>query len=706
MTTPSIVRLDPSAAEILLAQYGIRTPAQLVVRTCADAVEAAARIGFPVALKIIAADVSHKSDVGGVRLNLASGEDVEQAFYDITAGLERAHPDSHAEGVHVQRMVTGGTEMFVGAKRDALWGPFVLCGVGGIFVELLGDVVMQPAPLTASVATAMLHRLKAAPILSGYRGGVVRDSKALVNLLLAVGQLMVDRPDVIEIDLNPVLVLAIGDGALAVDARMVVDVQTRVTAPGVAAATAPPVASTAVERMLNPVSVVIVGASGDQEKIGGRLLRYVGKHGYAGRLYLVNRHGGEINGVRVYRSVRELPEVPDLACVAVPERAVVDVIEDCGAVGTRAAIVYTSGFGETGGDGRRREATLAAAARRYGVRLCGPNTVGIVSAASRCCVAFSMALELDAAARGEIALLTQSGALGGSLLSRCWAEGIGISRWICSGNEADLTVADYLNHLVDDPATRVIALFLESVRDPEGFRKACRRAADARKPVVVYKTGRSAAGARAVESHSGALAGDALLYDAVFRSLGVVQVHDLQSVMDVAQALSWQATPKGRRIAVVSTSGAACSIVADECEKADLQIPALTDATRRRVAAAIPDFGVSDNPIDLTAQVMVNPSMFGQVLDAVLDEPDIDALLMMLTTNADPPAIEVARNIVAAAQKSGKPTVVVRTGAESLAPQSLEVYRQGYVPVFPMPDRAVRTLRSMVEWAEIVGKEA
>lgn len=704
MTTSAAVRLDPDAAETLLSEYGIPMPAQGVARDCAGAVEAAVRIGFPVALKIIAEGVSHKSDIDGVRLRLTSEGQVESAFHEVVAALERACPGARVDGVHIQRMVPGGVEMFVGAKRDALWGPLVLCGVGGVFVELVDDVVVCPAPLTPAGAAAMVDRLKAAPVLAGYRGGAAADRQALMDVLLAIGRLVVDRPDVVEIDLNPILVGAPGEGVVAVDARVVLgSAEAASGAPAVARA-ATVDAPTAVERMLTPSSLVIVGASSSPQKIGGRLLRYVTKHGYAGRVYLVNPHEGGVPGWPVYKSIGDLPEVPDLACVAVPERAALDVINECGAAGIRAAIVYTSGFGETGEAGGRREAERAAAARRHGVRMCGPNTVGVVSPASRCCPAFGMALELDPSVTGDIALVTQSGALGGSILSRCWAQGIGISRWVCSGNEADLTVADYLEYLVDDEHTRVIMLFLESIRDPDGFRHACRRAVAAGKPVIAYKTGRSAGGARAVQSHSGAIAGDAAVYDAVFRSLGVVQVHDLQSLMDVAQGLSWQPAPKGRRIAVLSTSGGACSIIADECAKVGLEIPPLNERTRRRVAAAIPEFGVSDNPVDLTAQVMVNPGMFAHVLDALLEESAFDALVMMLTTNADPAAIEVARSVVASASRSGKPTLVVRTGAESLAPRALEVYAQGRVPVFPMPDRAVRALRGMVAWTD-AGRE-
>jgi acyl-CoA synthetase (NDP forming) len=405
-----------------------------------------------------------------------------------------------------------------------------------------------------------------------------------------------------------------------------------------------------------------------------------------------------VMGKPSFPSVAALPETPDLACVMVPADAVPGVLAECGAKGIRSAIIYTAGFAETGAAGRVQQDDLLAIARAYGMRLCGPNTAGIVNVPATTCAAFGMAFEAERMPPGEIAFLTQSGALGSSLLSRAWAEGIGFSHWICTGNEADLTLSDYLDALVDDPATRVIAVFMETVRDPARFVAACTRARERGKPVIVYKTGVSAVGQRAVQSHTASLAGDDTVYEAVFRATGVVRVHDLQGLVDAAVAFAWQPLPRGNRVGVISASGGACSVIADECARHGLTLPSLPKATVQRVRALIPPFGASQNPIDVTMEITVNPTMVGRVAEVLLAEECIDALVVLMTTNADPPALEVARGVVGAAAAGEKPVIVVRVGAEFLAPDSVPYYRASRIPLYPMPDRAVRALTAMVEY--------
>ena len=460
----------------------------------------------------------------------------------------------------------------------------------------------------------------------------------------------------------------------------------------------------AVGRMLSPRSIVVVGASETPGSQGGRLFRYLIKHGFPGPLYAVNPRASEVMGRPCFPSVADLPETPDLACIMVPSGAVLDVVAECGRKGIGAAVVYTAGFAETGEQGQQEQAALVETARGYGVRLCGPNTAGLVNAGTATCAAFGMAFEVERMPPGSIAFLTQSGALGSSLLSRSWAQGIGFSHWICAGNEADLTLGEYLLYLADDPATRVIAIFMESVRDPAAFLEACRRARANGKPIVVYKTGASAVGQRAVRSHTAALAGDDRVYAAVFRRYGVVRVHDLQALIDAAVALSWQPPPRGNRVAVISASGGACSVIADECARYGLELPLLPARTVEEIARIIPPFGVAQNPIDVTMQITANPGMIGQAAELLLREDDVDALIVMLTTNAGAAALEVAKGVVGAARGSDKPVLVARVGAEFLAPESVAYYQEQQIPLFPMPDRVVKALKALVDAGRYLGR--
>jgi acetate---CoA ligase (ADP-forming) len=673
--------MEPDEIHALLTRFNVPVARQEVVSTIDGAIAAAERIGFPVALKAVAEGLLHRSDVGGVRIGLVSADEVRSAGAEMLARIPSA------SGLLVQGMVERGLELIVGVKRDPVFGPFVVVGLGGIWVEALGDVALRLAPVSSADGYAMLDELRGSALLRGERGQPPVDRGALVRLLENVSQLALEHPDIAELDLNPVIASA--HGCTAVDAKIVRRTPDRTAVRPAGGADG------AVARMLAPQSIAVVGASGTRAKQGGRLFHYLIKHGFAGRLYAVNPARTEVMGRLSVGSVDELPETPDLVCIAVPADSVTSVLEACGRRGVTSAIVYTSGFAETGAQGAEAERAVLEVARRNGIRLCGPNTAGVVNADASMCAAIGMAFEIERVPRGGVSFLTQSGALGSALLSRVWANGVGISKWIATGNATDLDLSDYLPYLVDDPSTQVIALFVEAIRDARGFMEAARRAQREGKPIIAYKTGASALGQRAVRSHTASLAGDDAVYDAAFRACGVVRVHDLQTLLDSAVALSWQPRPLGRRVAVIAASGGACSVIADECARHGLELPALSPETQRRIAQLIPAFGVSENPIDMTMEITVNPGIVGRVAQIVLEDPRIDALIVLLTTNADPPAFEVAKGVVEAAKGSNKPTLVTRLGAEFLAPTSITHYRDARIPVFVMPDQAVRALSVM-----------
>ena len=681
--------LDPVAAAELLARFGIEMPVQAVSASVAGTALAAERIGFPVVLKAVGASQLHKSDGGGVRLGLADPGAV------LAAAQEMGSRIGNLDGFLVQAMVRPGTELVVGVKRDALFGPVVVAGLGGIWVEALEDVAVRLAPVTLAAAVDMLMSLRGARVLTGFRGAPPVDLDRVAELIVALGRLATLSPMVAEVDLNPVIAGA--DGVLAVDARVVVE-----DAVGATPSRRPP-RDEDVAALMAPRSVVVVGASADAAKQGQRVLRYLLEHGFEGAAYPVNRSGAEVLGRKAYRSVADLPAVPDLACIAVPAVAVKAVVEECVAAGIRAAVVFSSGFAEVGPAGEELQADLARTARRGGLAICGPNTGGLMNAAARFCAASLMSFESASPHGGEIAMVAQSGAVASSLLGRAWADGTGFSHWICTGNEADLTVADYIRYLAWQPDARVIVLFLESVRDAEGFLEACRLARRAGKPLVVYKTGASPAGAHAVASHTGALAGDDRVYDAAIRAGGGVRVRELQQLLDVSLALAWQPLPAGPRLGIVSTSGGLCSVVADEAYRNGLQVLPLAASSAARITAIIPVFATAENPVDVTMDFAAAPAMVGDTLEVLLAENTVDIGLVVLTTNADPLASAVARRVIEVAAGTSKPVLVTRLGPEHLAPAALALYRAARIPVYPMPERTVRVARAMLDYTRAGG---
>ncbi|HTX09620.1 MAG TPA: acetate--CoA ligase family protein [Solirubrobacteraceae bacterium] len=673
--------VDAAAAAELACEYGIPIPRQEIVSRPEDAVRAAAEIGYPVALKAVRADIVHKTELGAVALDLRDSEAVHAAATEMSASFEGE------TDLLVQRMARGDIEMIVGTKRDPTFGPVVLVGLGGVWAEVLNDVIVRLAPVSAAEAEEMLGELRGAALLHGDRGQPAADLYSLSQTIVAASRLAADHPEVLELDLNPLICRT--DGVTAVDVRIIRSEPASL----VARASGAPAH---LDRLFEPRSLAVIGASRDARKQGGRLLHYLVKHGYQGELFAVNPNATEIVGCMTVPSIEALPVVPDLVCIALPSGGVVPALEAAGKLGVRMAIVFTAGFSEVGAAGDQLQQEILEVAARYGMRLCGPNTAGVVSLPGHMCATMGMAFEADEVPAGAVALLTQSGAIGGALLSRLWDTGAGFSRWVSVGNEADLGLGDYLNWLADDPATELIAMFIESVRDVPRFREACERARARGKPVLAYKTGSSEAGRRAVQSHTAALAGDHVVYTAALRSLGVIQVDDLQTLIDVAVLLSWQPAPRGGRIGIVSASGGACSVAADECKRHGLEVPQLSPEARARVAELVPDFAATDNPVDVTMEVTVRPEMVGHVTQVLLEQDEIDAVLVMMTTNADPPAVRVAETVIEAASTRAKTVVVARMGADFLAPESLRRYRRARIPVLPMPDRAVRALAAAV----------
>src|SRR5437764_10086894 len=388
----------------------------------------------------------------------------------------------------------------------------------------------------------------------------------------------------------------------------------------------------ALERLIRPKSVAIIGASADAGKLTGRPLAFLEKYGFGHEVFPVNPRYQSIGRYPCFPDIRSLPHAPDVAIVLVGSSRVPDAVRDLGAIGTGAAIVLAGGFGESGAEGMLRQQQLKSAAGH--MRLLGPNTIGLVNVTDGIALSASAALQIDQLVPGSIALVSQSGGILGSLLSRAEAQGIGFSKLVATGNEADIDVCDLVNYLVDDPATKVIALYLEGLRKPAQFRQAALRAAEAGKPIVAFKVGRSESGIQSASSHTGALAGSDVVYDALFRQLGIVRALQFSDLLDIPLALSSGRRLKGRRVAVVTSTGGAASLVADAAGLAGFETPAPDPVTAGRLKALnIPDAVLDRNPIDVTL-AGVKSGYFRDVLDSVLESPSYDAVAVILGSSS------------------------------------------------------------------------
>jgi acyl-CoA synthetase (NDP forming) len=447
----------------------------------------------------------------------------------------------------------------------------------------------------------------------------------------------------------------------------------------------------ALSRLIKPRSVAVIGASADASKTSGRPVAYLQKHGFAGAIYPVNPKADRIGDLVCYPDIASLPEVPDVAVVLLGAERAHGAVRDLAARGCAAAIVLASGYTETGEDGARRQKQLVAAAGS--MRLLGPNTIGLVNLTDNIVLSPSGALEMDEFPVGGIGVVSQSGGILGSLLSRAAARGIGLSKLIATSNEVDLELSDFIEYLAGDPATKVIALYVETVRHPERFGAACLKAALAGKPVVAFKIGRSEAGAKAAVSHTGAMAGADRMYDALFRQVGVIRAQSFADLLDVPAALATGRAMRGRRVAILTSTGGAGTLVSDDLGVAGFDTPAPDDTTAAALRALQTgsEAVLDRNPIDVTLAGL-RPDLLRGAIRALLASPGYDALVIIVGSSSLAMPELLAGAIQECLPGSDKPVLAY---VSPHAPEVAALLTRSGVPAFAAAESCTAALRAM-----------
>ncbi|PWA07798.1 hypothetical protein DCC39_16225 [Pueribacillus theae] len=680
----------------LLQQYSLPVAQSNLATSKEEALTLAETIGYPVVLKGMSEKIIHKSDAGIVRVNVENGTQLSQVYDEILENAHEYDPSADVDGILVQKMVEKGLEMIVGVKKDPVFSHQLIIGLGGVFVEVLRDFSIKMMPVSEEEIYEMIGSLKGASLMKGYRGEEGINIDNLLNIVKGLNKLIDDHPEIEEMDLNPIIFH--GDKATICDVRI-----------GQGSKDEKPKYNNVrtmdeLSSMLNPKSIAVIGASTNEKKNGGRLFRYIVENEFPGELYPVHPTADEIKGYKAYSNIMEIPSEIDLACIIVGAKYVLSVLKDCVKKNVKTAIIYSSGFAEVGDEGKELQRQVTKIARDGGIKLLGPNSIGIASPSKKIFTAFGAALEAKKRTLGHIGFISQSGAMGSALLSRAWEEGAGFSRWISVANEADLTTSDFIHALSEDEETKVISAFMESIQDAEAFKTASEKALSQKKPVIIYKTGRSDVGKRAVQSHTGSIAGDDNVYSSVFDKLCILRARKIEELIDVSRAFEIQPLPKGNRIGVLTASGGACSVIADLCESHGLSVPSLNDATV--IEQLIPPFGSATNPVDVTAEVIAKPEMFKSVIETLIKDRNIDGVIIMLTTNADPGAFIIAKSILEVFKTHQKPIVLGRLGAQMIAPKAMEFYHSEKFPVYPTPERVVNVMSQLVKYQSLLQKHS
>lgn len=449
----------------------------------------------------------------------------------------------------------------------------------------------------------------------------------------------------------------------------------------------------AIERLIRPRSVAIIGASADPGKTSGRPVSYLRKHGFAGAIYPVNPKVADIGGLACYADVAALPDVPDVGLVLLGAERAHIAVRELSEKGAAAAIVLASGFTETGAEGAARQKQLMEAAGS--MRLLGPNTIGLVNLTDNIVLSASGALAMDHFPTGAIGLVSQSGGILGALLSRAAARGVGLSKLVSTSNEADLELADFIDFLADDSATRVIALYVEAIRNPARFRAAVLKARAAGKPVVAFKIGRSEAGAKAAVSHTGALAGSDRMYDALFGQLGVIRARTFDDLLDIPAALSVGRKLSGRRVAILTSTGGAGTIVSDSLGVTGFATPApdTETAAQLRALQSGSHAALDRNPIDVTLAGL-QPDLLRAAIRILLASPSYDALTIIAGSSAVGSPTLMADAIHDCLPMSDKPVIAY---VSPHAPEVVSVLARRGVPAYTSAESCAAALDGLLQ---------
>ena len=539
----------------------------------------------------------------------------------------------------------------------------------------------------------MLDGIQAAEILRGVRGADPVDRDALAGIIVAVSNLIADFPEIQEIDLNPIF--ATKDGATAVDALVSVDFQPKkeIFRPSQEEILK------AMQRIFHPRSVAVVGASAEDGKIGNSVMKNLINGGFRGEIYPVHPKADEILGKKVYKSVLDIPGEVDLAVFAIPAKFCAAALDEVGRKDIPGAVMIPSGFGEVGEVELQDE--LVAVARKHGVRIMGPNIYGFYYTPENLCATFCTAYDV----RGKVALSSQSGGVGMSIIGFSRSTKMGVSAIVGLGNKSDLDEDDLLTYFEQDDNTQAMAMHCEDLKDGRSFAEVAKRVSK-KKPVIVLKAGRTAYGAKAAASHTGALAGNDKIYDDVLRSSGVIRAPSLRSMLEYARGLQVLPTPKGENVVIITGAGGSGVLLSDACHDNGLTLmrfPADLDAAFRKF---IPPFGAAGNPVDITGGEP--PKTYQNTIRLGLEDDRIDALILGYWHTIITPPMVFARltaEVVEEFRGKGidKPIVASLVGDVEVEEASEYLYERGIVAYPYTTEVPVEVLGAKYRWARGAG---
>ncbi|MDD9809943.1 MAG: acetate--CoA ligase family protein [Thaumarchaeota archaeon] len=692
-TDHGVITEDTSKS--ILRSYGISVPRHALATTPEEAARAARSIGFPLVMKVVSPQILHKTEVGGVRVGIASAAEAKKAFGEMMRRARRVK-GAEIKGILLEQMAGKGVELIVGLQNDPQFGPVIMVGMGGIMTEVIRDVSFRMLPITAGDVRSMLSELKASKLLKGFRGSPKVDMAMLTKAILAIGKLGVENATHFEsIDFNPIIVQA--KSYSVVDAKIILRKEPK---PDAISRAKPD--SSHMETFFTPRSIALVGASATPGKIGHSVLDSLTRHEYKGTVYPINPKQESIMGIKCHKSILDVPGDVDLVVVCVDLSVTAPVLEDCAKKGVHSVVIVSGGGKELGGERAEHEARVKELSQKHKIRIIGPNCIGMFNAANRLDCAFQGQERMVRARLGPVALLSQSGTMGISFLET--ADAFGLSKMVSYGNRSDVDEADMIWYLAGDPQTKVIALYVEGFGDGRKFIETAKRVMrERKKPVVIWKSGRTEMGAKQAASHTGSLGGSNAIIMGALRQAGIISVDSYQELAAVTKALAWQPAAAGGAAALTSNGAGPMIGAIDHFERLGISLAKISQASLKSMVDHFPPTYVigKGNPVDVTGGATAEDYQY--VMRTFMADAGVD-IVMPWFVFQDDPLDEVIVEYLAELSKPRKKPVLVGGNGGPYTERVSAMIEAHKIPVYDDLRDWVAAASALAQWGARGGR--
>ena len=658
----------------LLERYGIKTAKCIFVKDESDAVDAAKSIGYPVAMKVASRNIIHKSDVGGVILDLKSDEEVREAFRKLIS-------IPNAEGVNVQPMLKKGIEVIIGVAENDQFGSYIMFGLGGVFVEILRDVSFRLLPLTRDDAKKMIESIRGYKILKGYRG-LRGDIDSLIDLIVKLNE-VVEKESIVEMDLNPVFVY--DTGYAVADARIVIGEKRKFD-----------YSLDDISKLFYPKSVAVIGASRTEGKPGYNIVMNL-KNYFKGRIYLVNPNAKEILGIKCYPNISAIKDSIDLAIIAVPANIVPEVMRDCAEKGVKGVVIVSSGFSEEGEIGERYEREVIRIAKESGIRIFGPNTTGIFNTDNGLITSFAIIPKIRP---GNISIIAQTGLFLGLMMDNVMSNhpSVGFSKVVGMGNKIDVEDYEVIDFLERDEKTKVIGIYMEGIRNGRAFYEVVKRSS---KPIILFKSGITEFGKKAAFCHTASICGDDDLFNALCEQANLLRVYSFEEMIDVAKAIAFQPLPSGDRVAVIHYTGSGCVQGADAVYLNKLSLAEFSERAVSKIRDVTPEWHNINNPLDIWPSVeLFGIDAYDVAIEEMLKDENVDSLAVAVLANESWGEGLIYRPDFEEFRKYKKPIYFVIEGRRELVFKLKNEYELNGFPVYRDIITAINVLGKVTKFSK------